>query len=89
MLSTTGTTSSSVRGGWQRTRFQHSRTSIATEASTPCRSRCPARDAIVLLRSPSRDALPDEPTPIGDRMAEPTRLVDRQLEHPVRQRRQI
>jgi hypothetical protein len=35
------------------------------------------------------DALPDEPTPMGDRMPEPTRLVDRQPERPARQRRQI
>ena len=54
MLSTAAPTSSSTSGGRQRTRFQHSRTSITTAASTPCRSRCPAIEAIVLFRSPSR-----------------------------------
>ena len=45
------------------------------------------RDRVVTFTR--ADALPDEPTPIGDRMPEPTRLVGRQLEHPVRQGRQM
>jgi hypothetical protein len=35
------------------------------------------------------DALPDEPTPMGDRMPEPARSVDRQPAHPAWQGRQI
>ena len=57
MLSTTEATSSSMSGGWQRTRFQHSRTSVTTAASTPCRNRCPASEAIAgrHQRSQSRE----------------------------------
>ena len=40
-------------GGRQRTRFQQSRSSITIAQSNLCLNRCPARDAIVLLRSPA------------------------------------
>ena len=53
MLATTCATSVSSSGGRQRIRFQANRTSRATSGSTPCQSRCPVKDAIVELRSPS------------------------------------
>ena len=53
MLVTTAATSSSARGGRHRVRFQQRSCPITATASTPCLSRCPAKEAMVLLRSPT------------------------------------
>ena len=46
-------TAEDVAFSWHRMRFQQSNSSRMTGSSTSRQSRCPASDAIVLLRSPS------------------------------------